>query len=67
MRAQHRDDSLELLASRLDCSLSTVRRHLRRARQTKSGGAATVVGPNVPSMDEVFDASERVVEAAQRS
>lgn len=32
-RSQHPDDSLEALAARLDCSLSTVKRHLRRARR----------------------------------
>jgi Transcription factor WhiB len=47
MRAQHPDDSLEILANRLDCSLSTVKRHLRRARNHDSAGAATGSGPPV--------------------
>ena len=37
MRAAHPDDSLETLAERLECSLSTVKRHLRRA--PSRGGA----------------------------
>jgi transcription factor WhiB/sigma-70-like protein len=63
MRAAHPDDSLETLAERLGCSLSTVKRHLRRARREGSeesaGGDREVV---VPTMDEVFEAFEAVVE-----
>jgi hypothetical protein len=65
MRAQHPDDSLEAIAARLDCSLSTVKRHLRRARQQQpsASGTETARG-DVPTMDEVFDAFEQVVEQA---
>jgi len=63
MRGQHPDDSLEQIASRLDCSLSTVKRHLRRARKEASddpGGKASTV--EVPTMEDVFDAFDQVVE-----
>ena len=36
LRAAHPDESLEVLAGRLGCSLSTVKRHLRRERATPS-------------------------------
>lgn len=36
LRAAHPDESLEVLAGRLGCSLSTVKRHLRRERTTPS-------------------------------
>jgi hypothetical protein len=38
MRAAHPDDSLETLAERLGCSLSTVKRHLIRARREAAAG-----------------------------
>jgi hypothetical protein len=63
MRAAHPDDSLEMLAARLDCSLSTVKRHLRRARsQSPPGTTASAGGRRLPSMDEVFEAFEQVVD-----
>ncbi|MBA2699689.1 MAG: sigma-70 family RNA polymerase sigma factor [Nocardioidaceae bacterium] len=64
MRAQHPDDSLEQIASRLGCSLSTVKRHLRRARsQTGWGADPAAPSVKVPTMDDVFDAFEQVVES----
>lgn len=63
MRAAHPDDSLEMLAARLDCSLSTVKRHLRRARNQSSPPTTASAGERrLPSMDEVFDAFEQVVD-----
>lgn len=63
MRAAHPDDSLETIAERLGCSLSTVKRHLRRARREGSGGNADEVAETVvPTMDAVFEAFEAVVE-----
>jgi hypothetical protein len=81
LRAAHPDDSLEALAARLDCSLSTVKRHLRRARREASapGSVDVAVGGDAsgdagagrtgdslsgPTVDEVFDAFEAVVEQA---
>jgi len=66
MRAAHPDDSLESLAARLDCSLSTVKRHLRRARREASGGGdREPAEPEPPTMDEIFHAFESVVEKAR--
>lgn len=63
MRAAHPDDSLEMLAARLDCSLSTVKRHLRRARnQSSPADRKPAERRRLPSMDDVFDAFEKVVE-----
>lgn len=63
MRAQHPEESLENIAERLGCSLSTVKRHLRRARR-EAAGAGGDAAPEVrlPTMDEVFDAFDAVVE-----
>ena len=41
LRAAHPDESLEVLAGRLGCSLSTVKRHLRRARTAPAGPPAS--------------------------
>jgi len=63
MRGQHPEDSLEEIASRLGCSLSTVKRHLRRARKEASGGQEGATSSiEVPTMDDVFDAFDQVVE-----
>lgn len=67
MRAAHPDDPLEQIANRLGCSLSTVKRHLRRARHATPDAAdeAPQAPTGLPSLDEVFDAFEDVVEAAR--
>src|SRR6478735_3924495 len=63
MRAAHPDDSLETLAERLGCSLSTVKRHLRRARREAAvDGTAESEQVELPTMDQVFEAFEAVVD-----
>ena len=69
MRAQHPDDSLEQIANRLGCSLSTVKRHLRRARRAAEGEASpapTGAAAALPTLDDVFDVFEEVVEPTRR-
>ncbi len=61
MRAQHPDDSLEAIAARLGCSLSTVKRHLRRARR-EAGTSQTRLADSLPTMEDVFEAFDDVVE-----
>jgi hypothetical protein len=61
MRAQHPDESLETLASRLGCSLSTVKRHLRRARR-EADQPQDSAGDALPTMEDVFEAFDEVVE-----
>lgn len=53
LRRTNPDVSLETLASRLGCSLSTVKRHLRKERTDKGAPALAVVQP---SRDEVLSA-----------
>ena len=69
VRAAYPDDSLEELASRLDCSLSTVKRHLRRARREASDPAEAdrpaPTDPALPTVDDVLDAFDEVVEAGR--
>jgi len=61
MRAQHPDDSLESIAARLGCSLSTVKRHLRRARNESAAGGSRKTSA-LPLMEDVFEAFDEVVE-----
>jgi hypothetical protein len=68
MRAANPDDSLEQIANRLGCSLSTVKRHMRRARQAEGAGSTDEEpAAELPSLDEVFDAFETVVESQRQS
>ena len=66
VRAAHPDESLEELASRLECSLSTVKRHLRRARREAAGDVEPdrpkPKDPELPTVDDVLDAFDDVVE-----
>jgi hypothetical protein len=58
-------ESLESIAERLGCSLSTVKRHLRRARQRTASGQQRPK-PNradVPTVDDVLDCFDAVVES----
>src|SRR5262245_680113 len=65
-RAAHPDESLEELASRLECSLSTVKRHPRRARRQAAGEVEPdrpkPKDPELPTVDDVLDAFDDVVE-----
>jgi len=66
MRAAHPDESLEQIAGRLECSLSTVKRHLRRARRGSPEPEPERPSPkrtDVPTVDDVLDAFDAVVEA----
>ncbi|ONI67622.1 transcription factor WhiB [Kribbella sp. ALI-6-A] len=62
LRTQYPNDSLESLAMRLGCSLSTVKRHLRRARRGQS--PATKAPRPRPEVDAVLDAFDAVVDQA---
>jgi transcription factor WhiB len=61
LRAQYPNDSLESLAMRLGCSLSTVKRHLRRARRGQSPAVKTP--RSRPTVDAVLDSFDTVTEA----
>ncbi|HLR83617.1 MAG TPA: WhiB family transcriptional regulator [Nocardioidaceae bacterium] len=64
-RAAFPNDSLASIAERLGCSLSTVKRHLRSAREGKTPGASRPKAKrtDVPSLDDVLDCFDAVVEA----
>jgi hypothetical protein len=65
LRTQYPNDSLESLAMRLGCSLSTVKRHLRRARR---GQSPTAKAPRRrPEVGAVLDAFDAVVERPRQS
>ena len=64
-RAAFPADSLESIAERLGCSLSTVKRHLRRARQAADAPTkrAQPRRTDVPTVDDVLDCFDAVVES----
>ena len=56
MRHAYPKDTCGQLAERLDCSTSTIKRHMRRAREMKkdaASGLSTV--PSLPTIDDVLD------------
>lgn len=59
LRRSHPDESLDFIAQRLGCSLSTVKRHLRRARaeQAEAAGDGPRVpqGPDCPALITAFE------------
>lgn len=57
LRHTNPHESLEALSHRLGCSLSTVKRHLRRERSTPSDGSRATVAP---SLDEVVTVANEV-------
>jgi hypothetical protein len=65
LRTQYPNDSLESLAMRLGCSLSTVKRHLRKARRGQSP-ASKAPRPR-PEMSAVLDAFDAVVDQPRQS
>ncbi|TSD64435.1 sigma factor-like helix-turn-helix DNA-binding protein [Aeromicrobium piscarium] len=59
-RRAHPDDTSRQLAERLGCSLSTVKRHLRRARETESPTPPSPVPPpTIAQVLDVFDDLEK--------
>ncbi len=56
MRHAYPKDTCGQLADRLDCSTSTVKRHMRRAREMKKDAAtARSPIPSLPTIDDVLD------------
>lgn len=64
IRKANPDLSLEQIAQRLGCSLSTVKRHLRKER---SGQAAVQLTPVKPSLEQVVTATKRVLSPSRPS
>jgi hypothetical protein len=63
MAARHAypKDTCHQLAERLDCSTSTVKRHLRRAREQKLNPAAAAgVTTTIPSVEAVLDCFDQL-------
>ncbi|MCW2771382.1 MAG: transcription factor WhiB [Aeromicrobium sp.] len=61
-RSAYPKDTCHQLAERLGCSTSTIKRHLRRAREAKRDEttASGVVGPQVPTIDAVLDCFDQL-------
>ncbi|OUZ12477.1 hypothetical protein BHE97_01860 [Aeromicrobium sp. PE09-221] len=61
-RRAHPDDTSRQLAERLGCSLSTIKRHLRRARENTSPvPARPAAPPTIAQVLDVFDELEKIV------
>ena len=56
LRQANPHESLEVLAMRLGCSLSTVKRHMRRARTAPAEVKLAMVKPSVERVLAVFAA-----------
>lgn len=57
MRQAHPKDTCQQLAERLGCSMSTIKRHLRRDREQQATTEAAILKPQrIPTVDEVLDA-----------
>jgi hypothetical protein len=63
IRAAHPDETLEVLAVRLGCSLSTVKRHLRRERKQPSAPRPVAVRP---TRQQVLEATLAVTQPTSR-
>jgi hypothetical protein len=63
LRTANPHESLESIAQRLGCSLSTVKRHLRRAR---NGEVARRQETTPPKLEEVLDVYDTVVSGNRR-
>lgn len=64
MRQAHPKDTCQQLAERLGCSMSTIKRHLRREREQQETTEAAVRAPQrVPTVDEVLDAFDALESA----
>lgn len=56
MRHAYPKDTCGQLAERLDCSTSTIKRHMRRAREMKKNATSAPLGvPALPTIDQVLD------------
>jgi len=57
MRQAHPKDTCQQLAERLGCSMSTIKRHLRRERDQQAATETSIHQPQrVPTVEEVLDA-----------
>jgi hypothetical protein len=65
LRRANPQESLEALAHRLGCSLSTVKRHLRKDRSQQPAAASGVARPK-PTRDEVLSVAAEVTGATLR-
>ncbi len=67
LRRANPDESLETLAHRLGCSLSTVKRHLRRAR-AEAGSTAAAPRPTSdrPTVEQVLATAQEVLNGTSR-
>ncbi|HEY9293747.1 MAG TPA: WhiB family transcriptional regulator [Microlunatus sp.] len=67
LRRANPDETLESIAQRLGCSLSTVKRHLRRERSTQQGPTRLAsVRRALPTLNQVLAAAAEVAGPARR-
>jgi hypothetical protein len=62
LRRANPDETLESIAQRLGCSLSTVKRHLRRERAARTtAGEVTPMRRSLPTMSQVLATAAQVI------
>lgn len=61
LRRANPDETLESIAQRLGCSLSTVKRHLRRERAQQSTADVSTTRRSLPTLAQVMAAAAQVV------
>lgn len=67
LRKANPDETLESIAQRLGCSLSTVKRHLRRERNAaKSGAPVTPIRAAKPTVGKVLAVAAQVVSGTRQ-
>jgi hypothetical protein len=67
LRKANPDETLESIAQRLGCSLSTVKRHLRRERNAARDGARVAsIRPTKPTVAKVMSVAAQVVTATRQ-
>jgi hypothetical protein len=67
LRRANPDETLESIAHRLGCSLSTVKRHLRRERAAQQEGPVTPIRGALPTMRQVLAVAAEVITGPVRN
>lgn len=61
VRRAHPEETFSQIAERLDCSLSTVKRHMRRARLDAETTHRPPLPSRIPSVDDVLECFDAIV------
>ncbi|CAN5162372.1 hypothetical protein BH09ACT10_BH09ACT10_11000 [soil metagenome] len=62
VRRAHPEETFSQIAERLGCSLSTIKRHMRRARTMRDDTHRPVSATRIPTVDEVLECFDTIVD-----